>query len=735
MNVLRLIRPGRKKLLFIFLILLLAAILLIPEPNRPIQVAVAKGGRYMNSLAFLDAAADQALARDLALSDEAVSDTLANRDYGFLYAIPLGKAESSSWQDQGCTETGCVQVTFYDYTEGGTFEAVVNMSNGDVIDSWPNSDALPGASPYVVPRALEIVANDPEVFSLLGDVREADQLMVPMSVWLSDDDCQTDWCVDLTFLDPGGSGRVLHTVVNMEKETVARVFLTRGRPERLFKQPASQGANFNNGCHEASGWNVCWEMTANDGINFYDASFDGDPVFSSAKIGQIEVYYPSWPGGYRDEIGYSASVPPYFGTDVVDLDDGFEVRQLYTEFLRWPNCVCCYRYEQIIRFYDDGSFEPRFISHGPGCDDLSTYRPFWRIDMDIGDNEVDETWYWEDAKWQKAETELQLPLFSDLSPDGLKLFTASENQGYQWLPVATDPLNQDAGRLYVLRRNEGEGDGPIATGIALSYWPPGNWLDDERLDGEDLAVWYIPILKTKQGDPWWCMPDPEPDFSPCEAILRIEPATELKHPSPDQLPPTPTAAPLRPSPTPIAAPTFTPRPIAGEDAEMIILNSGCGSCHAIGKLGEAGKVGPDLSNIGLIAAERIATLSAADYLRQSIIDPQAFITPECPNSPCLENIMPGDYAQRLTDSQIDILVTFLLEQAIPPTPFPTTTVVSPLRATSIAAAPTPIPNPTSTPPVSTTTRNIDYLPAIILAVVIIATLALIILMRILSRKG
>jgi hypothetical protein len=151
-------------------------------------------------------------------------------------------------------------------------------------------------------------------------------------------------------------------------------------------------------------------------------------------------------------------------------------------------------------------------------------------------------------------------------------------------------------------------------------------------------------------------------------------------------------------------------------------------------LGEAGKVGPDLSNIGLIAAERIATLSAADYLRQSIIDPQAFISPECPNGPCLENIMPGDYAQRLTNGQIDKLVTFLLKQALPPTPFPTATVVSQLRATSIASATTPTPNPTSTPPVSTTSRYTDYLPAIILAVVIIATLALLILMRILSRK-
>ncbi len=129
-------------------------------------------------------------------------------------------------------------------------------------------------------------------------------------------------------------------------------------------------------------------MTANDGVEFYDATYNGDSIFSSVKMGQIEVFYPSWPGGYRDEIGYLASVAPAGGTPVTDLGDGFEVRQLFTEFLAWPNCVCCYRYEEIIRFYADGSMDLDFISHGPGCDDPMIYRAFWRIDLELaGRNE------------------------------------------------------------------------------------------------------------------------------------------------------------------------------------------------------------------------------------------------------------------------------------------------------------------------------------------------------------
>ena len=74
---------------------------------------------------------------------------------------------------------------------------------------------------------------------------------------------------------------------------------------------AAQRDAFTDGCHTAHNWSVCWEMTANDGINFTDATYNGQLIFSSAKIGQIEAWYPSWPGGYRDEIGFAATVPPF----------------------------------------------------------------------------------------------------------------------------------------------------------------------------------------------------------------------------------------------------------------------------------------------------------------------------------------------------------------------------------------------------------------------------------------
>ena len=62
--------------------------------------------------------------------------------------------------------------------------------------------------------------------------------------------------------------------------------------------------------------------------------------------------------------------------------------------------------------------------------------------------------------------------------------------------------------------------------------------------------------------------------------------------------------------------------------------------------------------IGVPANNRVDGMSAQAYIRQSILEPNAFLAPECPNGPCLPNIMPGDYSRRITVEQLNTLVTF-----------------------------------------------------------------------------
>jgi len=89
---------------------------------------------------------------------------------------------------------------------------------------------------------------------------------------------------------------------------------------------------------------------------------------------------------------------------------------------------------------------------------------------------------------------------------------------------------------------------------------------------------------------------------------------------------------------------------------------GCGSCHTIAGLSN-GKVGPDLTHIGTVAEERAkeaGLASAEEYIRQSIVDPDAFIAPDCPSGPCPEGVMPTAFGKILTPDRIDALVTFLM---------------------------------------------------------------------------
>ena len=727
--------------IFQLLIINVAVISLVIAWNRgqqedSLQLAIAKGKHLLDMPADVAGyptgyVLDSTNIEQVTLGDSAFQETLAGKEIEFLAAVPLSAGEARYWQDAGCKNLNCAFVTYYNYSDEGTVEAVVNLDRSEVVSLWTNPNARPGGSSQVLPKAVAIAAADPQVKAVLGeDIGAIDPHMIPMSGWLGDDACREDWCVDLTYQDPNGTGRVFHVFVNLEQEVVARTFYTRARADRSDAKPLAQRNAFTDGCHEQYGWSVCWEMTANDGINFRDATYNGRLVFSSAKIGQIEAWYPSWPGGYRDEIGFAATVPPFGGTEILDLSDGFEIRQLFTEFTRWPNCICCYRYEQTIRYYADGRFELVFVSHGPGCDDVSIYRPFWRIDLDLDGPAGDEVWLFNETQWIESIEEFETyPVVNNLSPEGHKLATFDGDLHYRWSMKRTDPLGLDEAYMFLLQWGEQEGEGPITTGPGDTFIPPRQWIDGEALSGENIVLWYVPLLNTKKGSPWWCMPDPDPDFSPCDAVLRADPAGELEQPSAEELVELQAQTLATPSPAPPTTapqPTATPRLIDGSTAEEIILNAGCGACHKIGSIGEAHKVGPDLTYIGLTAGERVAGMSAEEYIRHSIMEPNAYLAPECPNSPCLPNIMPQNFHLRLTNEQLELLVTFLMGQQGPePTP-------APIGGT---LAMTPIPKAASAAKVATPSPAASPLPSTTIGILIILLVASISLVLIWKNRS
>jgi mono/diheme cytochrome c family protein len=113
-----------------------------------------------------------------------------------------------------------------------------------------------------------------------------------------------------------------------------------------------------------------------------------------------------------------------------------------------------------------------------------------------------------------------------------------------------------------------------------------------------------------------------------------------------------------------SGPSVTQEPVTDDPIELgkaVFLGSGgCGGCHAIDSLpGAVGQVGPDMSQVASVAADRVAGQTAEDYITESILDPSAFLVPDCPTGPCAD-IMPKDLGTRLAQDELDGLVTYLL---------------------------------------------------------------------------
>ncbi|HID50996.1 MAG TPA: hypothetical protein EYP41_03030, partial [Anaerolineae bacterium] len=242
--------------------------------NGRIQIAVAKGKQML----------DMGAKTDRLFSPEQLTAVIPQlnaiqekENVQFVEAVRLGQSESQQWH----CGAECAHAIYYDMTNGGTINAIVNLKTKSVEAEWTDALARPPGSQYILDRTMEIAAADPRVQAILGDIGAANPVMIPMSGWLSDNACRDDWCVDLTFASPAGDGRVFHIFVNLEQGKVARTFYTRGRPDLDVEMPVLQRGAYDDGCAEQDGWSVCWEMTAHDGLNFTDAAYDDILIFST----------------------------------------------------------------------------------------------------------------------------------------------------------------------------------------------------------------------------------------------------------------------------------------------------------------------------------------------------------------------------------------------------------------------------------------------------------------------
>jgi mono/diheme cytochrome c family protein len=118
-----------------------------------------------------------------------------------------------------------------------------------------------------------------------------------------------------------------------------------------------------------------------------------------------------------------------------------------------------------------------------------------------------------------------------------------------------------------------------------------------------------------------------------------------------------------PAPAPAPAPTSSTAPAATtpqpSDAatlaagKKVFLANGCGSCHTLKDAGSGGTVGPNLDKLSADAKTAGKLLDA--YLRESIVNPNAYIVPGFP-----KNVMTQGFGQTLTPAQLSALIAYLI---------------------------------------------------------------------------
>lgn len=94
---------------------------------------------------------------------------------------------------------------------------------------------------------------------------------------------------------------------------------------------------------------------------------------------------------------------------------------------------------------------------------------------------------------------------------------------------------------------------------------------------------------------------------------------------------------------------------------------GCGACHAIpGIPGAVGVIGPDLSSARTVADGHLSdglykgqADDVEDFLLESIIDPEVFLSQDCPTGICQPGLMPATLKDTLTNTEISLIVGYL----------------------------------------------------------------------------
>ena len=128
--------------------------------------------------------------------------------------------------------------------------------------------------------------------------------------------------------------------------------------------------------------------------------------------------------------------------------------------------------------------------------------------------------------------------------------------------------------------------------------------------------------------------------------------------------PTPTKGP------PTATPEPTPKPEVYAAGMAAFIRTGCVACHAIKGISDQALAAPALDHTYKLAVDVLKSpeykasdgkaKTPAEFIRESILDPNAYTYPTCPQGPCVKGTMPNNYKDIVRAEEMEPLVQYLL---------------------------------------------------------------------------
>ena len=479
------------------------------------------------------------------LKDTSANGKLLHNDMMQIHPTLIGSLSKNL--KSTCQKHRCYEVKKYNFVKNSTTIAFVDLDHKKVLEVNHYMNMQPDISLRLKRIAQAIALNAPEIKRELKEQpRIEDMSMANVRGALQGSPCENSehLCVAPTFSDHKNEQALWAIIDLTELKLSSAKWAGLGKtttPACVSERSLQNRYIMKNFCEkdtllEKNSWKFLYRLTGSDGLEVIDASFQGKPVFKSAKIVDWHVAYEGKGSvdnnadvqmagrqvefvqgekekfffGYNDAMGC-----PMFSTSVVLPFNAPLVKSLYdknkhkvgfylTQDFRnpkWP-MACNYRYENRFEFFEDGSFRVVGVNKGRGCGEEAIYRPVMRIDMALAKK---EQFYKYDASWNKWFVEQ-----SDFQKDAkvykenkyLYKITDMQNRGYYIEPNRgqfNDQSMGDNATLFVSKYKENEGSKDLLTlGSCCNLEEDGveRYIQqNESIDGENLVIWYVPRIK------------------------------------------------------------------------------------------------------------------------------------------------------------------------------------------------------------------------------------------------